>query len=68
MQKPQIVTHLLVPTDEEAPEAIHPTMRAFYHPPPGLETYFLFERLRLLPSREDVRRDPELLQQIPHSL
>jgi hypothetical protein len=28
MQKPQIVAHFLVPADQHAPEAIHPTMRA----------------------------------------
>ena len=29
-----IVLHFLLPADEDAPEAVHPAVGAFYHPPP----------------------------------
>jgi hypothetical protein len=42
MKKPQIVAHFLVPADQHAPEAIHPTMR-----PLDVSTIMLSSRPRL---------------------
>src|SRR5262245_40008760 len=64
MQKPQIVAYVLVPADQHAPEAIHPTMGAFHHPPPCLETELLLERLGLLAPGPDVGGEPELGEQV----
>jgi hypothetical protein len=66
MQKPQVVAHFLVPANQHAPEAIHPTMRAFHDPPPGLETGFLLERRGLFPASADVGGEAKLGQQLPH--
>ena len=60
MQKPQIIAHFFIPADQHAPEAIHPTMRAFHHPSPCLETGFLLERLGLFPSGSDVDGEPRV--------
>src|SRR5262245_36730757 len=65
MQKAQIVAYFLVPTDQDASEAIHPTMRAFHHPAPCFETGFLLESLSFFPARTDVRSEAKLLQEIP---
>src|SRR5215210_4131662 len=66
MQKREIVAHFLVPADQHAPEAIHPTMRALHDPPAGLETSLLRERLGLFPPRPDVGREPKLNQQLTY--
>src|SRR5688572_5789782 len=66
MQKPQVVAHFLIPADQHAPEAIHPTMRAFHHPPPCFETGFLLECLGLFPAGSDVGGESELGQQLTH--
>jgi hypothetical protein len=64
MQKREIVTRVLVPADQHAPEAIHPTMRALHDPPAGLEAGLLLERLSLFPPRPDVGREAKLSQQL----
>src|SRR5262245_9839261 len=66
MQERQIVTHFLVPADEHAPEAIHPTMRALYYPPSCPETGLLLDRLGLFPPCPDVGREAEFGQQLAH--
>ena len=66
MQKPQVVAHFLVPADQHAPEAIHPTMRPLHDPPSCLEAGLLFERLGLFPPRADVGGEAKFGQQIPH--
>jgi hypothetical protein len=64
MQKPQIVAHFLVPADQHAPEAMHPTMGAFHDPPPCLETELLLERLGFLAPGPDVGGEPALGEQV----
>ena len=64
MQKRQVVLYFLVPADQHASEAIHPTMRAFHDPPSGLETSILLERLGLFPPRPEVGGEPTLGQQV----
>src|SRR5215831_5540587 len=66
MQKTQVIPHFLVPADQHAPEAVHPTMRAFDDPPAGFEPGLLLERLSLLPPRTDMGGEPKLGQQRPH--
>src|SRR5215831_12671697 len=65
MQKAQVVTHFLVPADQHAPEAVHPTVRAFYTPPPCLETGLGLQRLGFFPPRVDVSSEAKLGQQVP---
>ena len=64
MQKPQVVAYVLVPADQHAPEAMHPTMGAFHDPPPCLVPRFLLERLGLLAAGPDVSSEPELGKQV----
>src|SRR5262245_56772415 len=66
MQKPKVVTHFFVPADQHPPEAIHPAMRALHHPPPGFETSLVLQGMGLRAPRSDVRREPELVQQVSH--
>ena len=61
MQKPQVVAYFLVPADQHAPEAIHPTMRALHDPPPGFEPGFLLQRFGLFPPRTDVGGEAKLV-------
>ena len=65
MQKAQIVAHFLVPADQYAPETIHPTLRAFHHPPPGFATGLLLECLGFFPARPDVRSEAKRVQELP---
>ena len=65
MQKPQVVAGFLVPPDPHAPEAMHPTMGAFSHPAPGLETSLFFEGLCFFPAGPDMRREATRLQEVP---
>ena len=66
MQKPQVVAHVLVPADQHAPEAIHPTMRPLHDPPSCLVAGLLLERLGLFPRRADVGREAKFGPQVPH--
>ena len=64
MQKPQIVAYFFVPANPYASEAMHPTMGAFHHPPPGLQTGRLLPRLGLLAPCPTRRRAPACVQQL----
>src|SRR5262245_40618056 len=66
MQKAQIVAHFLVPPDQDAPEAIHPTVCAFYHPPPGFAPRLCLQRLGFFPPCPDVGGEAKLLQEVSH--
>ena len=62
MQKGDVILRGFVPTDQDAPEAVQPTVRAFHHPASGLEPRLPFDLLRRLPPTADVGGEPELLQ------
>ena len=66
MKKSQIVAHFLVPADQHAPEAIHPTMRPLHDPPPRPEPSVLLQRFGLFPPRSDVGGEPEFGEQGAH--
>ena len=53
MKKGDVVGWGFVPTDQDAPEAVQPTVSAFHHPAAGLEASF-FDGLGLLPPTADV--------------
>jgi hypothetical protein len=63
MKTPQIVAHVLVPADQHAPEAIHPTMRPLHDPPPRPEPGVLLQRFGLFPPRSDVCGEPKFGEQ-----
>jgi hypothetical protein len=63
MQQPQIVGRLLLPADQYPAETVHPTVRPLHHPPASLVARLPLDRLRLLPPRPQVQREPELRQQ-----
>src|SRR5579871_1364880 len=60
MQQRQIVFGLLAPADENAAEAVHPTVRPLHDPTPRLIPCLPLERLSLLPPCLDVGREAEL--------
>jgi len=66
VKKRQIIVHLFVPANQDAPKAIHPTMRALYDPPSGFEARPAFEGLRFFPAGADVGRKAKLSQRVPH--
>ena len=55
MQKSNVILRLFVPTDENAPETIHPTMRTFNDPASGAFACFRFDFLRFLVARANMR-------------
>jgi hypothetical protein len=50
VQKPKVVLRLLFPTDQNAAETIHPTMRPFDNPTPRARPSFLLEFLGFFTS------------------
>jgi hypothetical protein len=66
MRTREIVAHFFVPADQQAPEAIHPTMRPLHDPPVGFESSLLLERLGLFPPRPDMGGEVTFGQQVPH--
>jgi hypothetical protein len=63
MQKRHIVPHVLVPTDQHTPEAIHPAVRALHNPPPCPEPGFLLQGVGLFPLRSDMGGESDLGEQ-----
>src|SRR5262249_35070275 len=66
MQKPYVIAYLLVPADQHAPEAVHPTMGALDDPPPGFETDLVLECAGLLTPCLDMGCEPKLVEQGPY--
>src|SRR5437762_2253910 len=60
----EVVLRLLLPSDEDAAEAVHPTVRALDDPAPGLEARAAAQRLGLLAACADVRGVAELVEQL----
>src|SRR5262245_18306843 len=63
MQKRYRVPHVLVPADQDTSEAMHPAVRALYHPAPRPEVGFLSQCFRLFPPRSDMGGEAELGEQ-----
>ena len=68
MQKPYVVTGFLIPADQDTPEAVHPTLRPFYDPPPGFDTRLLLERLGFFAACTDMGGAADLLPEVPDLL
>ena len=66
MKKGDVVVWGLIPTDQDAPETVQPTMGTFHHPTPRLETGLPFDGLRLFASTADVGSESEPLQGMAH--
>ena len=66
MKKGDVVLGGLVPTNQDAPETVQPTMSAFHHPAPGFESSLPFDGLSLLASAADVGGEAELVQGAAH--
>src|SRR5882724_1338420 len=66
MQKRQIIAHLLVPADQQPPEAIHPAMGPLHHPPTRPVPGFTRDRSGFLTLGLDVGGEPKLGQQLAH--
>ena len=66
MQKGDVVFGGLVPTDQDVPEAVQPTVGAFHHSASGFETSPSFDGLSLLASAADVGGEIELVQRATH--
>ena len=62
MKEGDVVVGRLVPADQNAPKAVHPTVSPFHHPAPGLETGFLFDGPCLFTPAADVGREAKLVQ------
>ena len=68
MEQAEVVGGFLLPADEDAPEAVHPAMRTFHHPPPCLKPQLLFQRLGFISPRTDMGGKAKLCQQPPDLL
>ena len=66
MQKSDVVLGVLVPTHQDAPETVQPTVGAFHHPASGFEPSLPFDGLCLFASTADVGGEAELLQGAAH--
>ena len=66
MKEGDVVVGRLVPTDQNAPEAVQPAVSAFHHPAAGFEPSFPFDGLSLFASTPDVGGEAELVQGAAH--
>ena len=66
MQNTQVMAYFLLPPHQHAPKAMHPTMGAFSHPPPCLETSLLLERLGCFAPRTAGGGQAQRGPQLPH--
>ncbi len=60
MKQGQIIFRLLFPANQNPAKSIHPAMRSFHHPPPGLESSFMLDSLSFLAASPDMSRVTEL--------
>src|SRR6266568_1344922 len=68
MKKPPEKRRLGLEANERPPQAVHPGMRSFHHPPPCLETSLPLDRLSLFPAWTNVGRKAEFAQDGTHLL
>ncbi len=66
MKEGDVVGGGLVPTDQNAPEAVQPAVSAFHHPTAGFEPSLLFDGLSRFASAPDVGGEAELVQGAAH--
>ena len=66
MKEGDVVVGRLVPTDQNAPEAVQPAVSAFHDPAAGFEPSFPFAGLSLFAWTPDVGGEAELLQGMAH--
>src|SRR5260370_10133270 len=64
MEHAEVILHLLLPTDEDPTESVHPTVGPLDDPAAGLEPPLLLQRLRLLASGPHGGREPQLRDQL----
>ena len=68
MQKGKVGFRFLVPTDQNAAKAIHPTMGSFHDPASGAFSSFFLDGLGFFATTADMSRKPELFQHVSHFL
>ena len=68
MKEPEIGFCQLFPTNQNAAESVHPTMRALDHPASGAEAGFLFDRGGFFAASTDMRCKAKLSYQRAHFL
>src|SRR5438067_1928675 len=61
MELPQVVRRLLLPADEDAPEAVHPAVTALHDPAACLVPGLPLDRLGLFPAGADMTGVAELV-------
>ena len=66
MQKGVVVVGRLVPTDQNAPESVQPTVGAFHHPTPGFETGLPFDGSDFFASTANMSGEAELVHGAAH--
>ncbi len=66
MKEGDVVGGGLVPTDQNAPEAVQPAVGAFHHPASGFEPSLLFDGLSLFAAATDVGGEAELVQGVAY--
>ena len=66
MKESEVIGGFFLPSDEESPKPIHPTVRPFNHPAARLEIRLLLDRLSFFPPSPNMSRESELLQQLSH--
>jgi len=54
MNQSKVVLRFLLPTDQDTPEAIHPTVRSFRHPPACFEAHLMLDRLSFFAPRANM--------------
>jgi len=64
MKQSQLIRRLLFPPRQDAAEPVHPTVRPFDHPTPGLEAGLALDRLGFLAPSFDVGGISEFLHQV----
>ena len=64
MEHREVVFGFFLPSNEHAPEAIHPTVCAHRDPAAGFEAGASFDQLSLLAPRADMGREPQLTEQV----
>ncbi len=66
MKKGNVVLWGLVPANQDAPETVEPTMRAFHHPAAGFEPGFPFDGLGLFAPATDMGGESEVVPGAAH--
>lgn len=65
MEHGQVGVSPLLPTDQDAPEAVHPAVGPLNNPAAGFETSLPLDRLRLFATTTDVSGVAEFLGEGP---